>query len=125
MQVEEMNVLVLAYLGDSIYEGYIRETLIKRGISNVKDLQKESLNYVSAVSQAKIIQDLIEDNFFNEEELNLIKRGRNHKNTRHPKSCDAITYRYATAFETLIGYLYLKNNSDRIKEIVNKVFKEV
>ncbi len=125
MQVEDKNVLVLAYLGDSIYEGYIRETLIKRGISNVKDLQKESLNYVSAVSQAKIIQDLIDDNFFNEEELNLIKRGRNHKNTRHPKSCDAITYRYATALETLIGYLYLKNNSDRIKEIVNKIFKGV
>ena len=58
MDINEINVLVLAYLGDSIYESIVREHLIKKKISNVKDLQKESLNYVSAVSQAKILQIL-------------------------------------------------------------------
>ena len=125
MEVEGINTLVLAYLGDSIYEGFVRENLVKSGISNVKELQKKSLDYVSAKSQARIVQKLIDNNFFSDEELTVIKRGRNHKISRHPKSCDAITYRYATAFETLIGYLYLKNKIDRIKEIINRIFEEV
>ena len=124
MEIDEINVLVLAYLGDSIYEGMVREKLIKRKISNINDLQRESLNYVSARSQAKILSDLIEKEVLSDQELDIVKRGRNHKNNRHPKSCDVITYKHATAFETLIGYLYLQNKSDRIKEIINIIFKE-
>lgn len=125
MQIDNMNILVLAYLGDSIYEGHIREILIRIGISNVKDLQEKSLNYVSAKSQAGILQKLIDENFFDAEELSVIKRGRNHKNSRHPKSCDALTYKHSTAFESLFGYLYLKGKDDRIKQIVDKIFSEV
>lgn len=125
MQINNMNVLVLAYLGDSVYEGHVRESLIRRGISNVKDLQENSLNYVSAKSQAGILQKLIDEKFFNAEELSIIKRGRNHKNSRHPKSCDALTYKHSTAFETLFGYLYLTGKYDRIKQIVDKIFSGV
>ena len=125
MEIETINILVLAYLGDSIYENLVREFLIKQSIANVNDLQKESLKFVSAISQAKILQNLIDNDILNESEIEIIKRGRNHKNSRHPKSCDVLTYKHATAFEALIGYLHLKNNDDRIKEITHYIFKEV
>lgn len=118
--VQEINVLVLAYLGDTIYEDYIREYLIKKGINNVNDLQKEAINYVSAKAQSEIIHKLISENFFTEEELAIIKRARNHK-SGHPKNCDPVTYKYATALEALIGYLKLANKIDRINKIINKI----
>ena len=120
--VDEINVLVLAYLGDSVYEIYVREHLIKLGIANVNDLQRESINYVSAKSQAKFLKLLIDENYFNEKELSVIKRGRNYKSGRHPKNCDVVTYKYATAFETLIGYWYLNKEKDKIYELMVKIF---
>lgn len=118
---KEINVLVLAYLGDTIYEDYIREYLIQLGIGNVNDLQKASINYVSANSQARIVKKLVSDNFLTDEELSIIRRARNHKNISHPKNCDVVTYKYATGFEALIGYLKLENRIDRIEEIINKI----
>ncbi len=121
MNVLEVNSLALAYLGDSIYESYIREYLIKKGISHVNDLQVESLNYVSAKSQARILKDLMDKNIFTEEELSVIKRARNTKSKSHPKSCDIITYQHATSLEALFGYLKLRKNEERIEEIISKI----
>lgn len=121
MNIKEINVLVLAYLGDTIYEDYIREYLINLGINNVNDLQKNSIKYVSAKGQAKYLKDLMQIEFFTEEEIDVIKRARNHKNNSHPKNCDIVTYKYATAFEALIGYLKLQNKIERIEEIINKI----
>lgn len=121
---KEINSLVLAYLGDTIYEDYIREYLIKKGISNVHELQEASMNYVSAKSQARILEELINKNIFNEEELEIIKRARNNNSHKAPKSCDPITYRKATGLEALIGYLRLEKNNQRIDEIMNEVLKE-
>lgn len=121
MKIREINVLVLAYLGDTIYEDYIREYLIGLGINNVNDLQKASIKYVSAKGQAQFLKVLMEIDFFTDEELSVIKRARNHKCASHPKSCDIITYKYATAFEALIGYLKLQKNITRIEEIINKI----
>ena len=118
---KEINSLVLAYLGDTIYEDYIREYLIKKGFSNVNDLQNEAIKYVSAKSQATFLNKLLDDNFFSESELDIIRRARNHKCNSHPKNCDIITYKHATAFEAIIGYLKLENNIDRIDEIINKI----
>lgn len=115
------NMLVLAYLGDSIYETYIRKYLISIGICKVKELQKESIKYVSAKGQAYYLKEMIDNNFFNEEELNIIKCARNHKNNHKPKNCDIITYKYATGLEALIGYLYYQNNIARIEEIMNYI----
>lgn len=120
--VDEINVLVLAYLGDSVYEIYIREYLIKLGIANVNDLQKESIKYVSAKAQAGFLKSLIEDNYFNEKDLSIIKRGRNYRSGRHPKNCDVVTYKYATAFETLIGYWYLNNEKEKIDKLMERIF---
>ena len=77
MNTKEINVLVLAYLGDTIYEDYIRKYLINKKISNVNDLQKESVKYVSAKGQAKYLTDMIKNNFFTDEEIGIIKRARN------------------------------------------------
>lgn len=116
--IRNINVLVLAYLGDSVYEIYVREKLIKDGFSNVNALQKESIKYVSAKAQAKFLDNLIKNDFFDSDELEVIKRGRNYKTGRHPKNCDVITYKYATALETLIGYWYLTDNKYRIKKLM-------
>ena len=124
MSILEINVLVLAYLGDTIYENYVRRFLINKNIGNVNELQKESIKYVSAINQAKIIKELIDANFFTEEELNLIKRARNYKSNSHPKNCDVITYKYATALEALIGYLDLSSNKTRIDEIMETILYE-
>ena len=124
MQTIEINVLVLAYLGDTIYENYIRKYLIGKGIGNVNDLQKESINYVSAKSQAKFLQDMLDNNFLSDEEITVVKRARNYKTTSHPKNCDIVTYKYATGLESLIGYLDLEGKKDRIDEIMNFILGE-
>lgn len=124
MQTIEINVLVLAYLGDTIYENYVRKYLIGKGIGNVNDLQKESINYVSAKSQAKFLQDMLDNKFLSDEEIIVVKRARNYKTTSHPKNCDIVTYKYATGLESLIGYLDLEGKKDRIDEIMNFILGE-
>ena len=124
MNVLEINVLVLAYLGDTIYENYVRHYLINKGIGNVNDLQTESINYVSAKNQAKFLEEMINNNFFSEEELSVIKRARNYKSNSHPKNTDIITYKHATALEAIIGYLDLNNNKNRIDEIMKYILGE-
>ena len=123
MNVLEINVLVLAYLGDTIYENYVRRHLVNSGIGNVNDLQKNATNYVSAVNQAKFLTEMMDSDFLIEEELDVVKRARNYKTTSHPKSCDIITYKYATGLEALIGYLDLKNNKERIDEIMEFILE--
>ena len=119
MNLLEINVLVLAYLGDTIYEDYVREYLILKGISNVDALQKEAITYVSAASQASFLQKMMECNFLEDYELDIVKRARNYKTTSHPKNCDIVTYKYATGLEALIGYLRLDSKKERIDEIMN------
>ena len=114
------NVLTLAYIGDAIYELYIREYLINKGITKVNDLQVEAIKYVSANNQASFLKEMMEKDFFNEEELDIIKKARNHKSHKS-KSTDIVTYKHATAIEALIGYLYFNNNKKRIDEIMNHI----
>ncbi len=116
-----MNALVLAYLGDSVYELYIREYLIQKGIVKVKELQKECIQYVSAKNQTKILEKI--QPMLTEEEEQIVKHGRNAKSHKAPKNTDILTYKYATGFETLIGYLYM-NNQKRLEEIINKVLED-
>ena len=119
MNTLEINVLVLAYLGDTIYENYVRKFLIKQKIGNVNELQKRAINYVSAKNQAKFLQEMIDQKFLVEQELDIVRRARNYKTTSHPKNCDIVTYKHATGLEALIGYLELENKHQRIDEIMN------
>lgn len=114
-----MNNLVLAYIGDAAYELYIREYLINRGIAKVNQLQKKSLEYVSANSQRIILEKLENEKIFTEEEKSIIKRGRNASSHRS-KTTDIITYKKSTGLECLIGHLYL-NNKKRYIEIMERV----
>ena len=123
MNVMEINVLVLAYLGDTIYENYIRKFLILKWISNVNYLQKEAVSYVSASSQASYLTKLLSSNFLTEEEIEVVKRARNYKTTSHPKSCDILTYKHATGLEALIGCLDLTKQKERIDEIMDFIFR--
>jgi len=123
MDVREINVLVLAYLGDTIYENYVRKYLINSGIGNVDALQKRAVDYVSAKAQCSFVKDMMENNFFSEEELSVIMRARNNTNNSHPKNCDVVTYKYATGLEALIGYLNLNNKDERITEIMNYILE--
>jgi len=115
-----MNINTLAYLGDAIYEVYIRKLLIDKGIVKTNLLQKEAIKYVSAKSQVRILNKLINDNILTERELEIVKRGRNNSKDSHPKNTDVVTYKLSTGFEALIGYLYL-NDKDRLLEILQKI----
>lgn len=123
----EYNSLVLAYIGDAVYEVFVRKYLIELNIVKVNDLQKKSLDYVSAKNQAFFLKELLNKDFFSQEELEIIKRARNTKTHSKPKNCDILTYKHATALESVIGYLYINNDLKRIEEIFNciKKIKEV
>ena len=121
MDIKMINVITLAYLGDAIYEVYIREKMIKEAPLKVEQLQKKAINYVSAKAQAKILSNLIDTNALTEEELDIVKRGRNYKRSSHPKNTDIINYKLSPGFETLIGYLYLSGKKTRLREILELI----
>ena len=121
MDVNLINIMTLAYLGDALYEVYIREHLIKNGVAKVEELQKKAINYVSAKAQAKILDDLLDKEILTEFEIDIVKRGRNYKRASHPKNTDIITYKMSSGFEAMIGYLYLNNDKDRLDEIMNYI----
>lgn len=120
MNTKTINIQVLALLGDAIFSLYIREELLKLGINNPKKLQGKSIEYVSAKGQVKILNELIENKFLTEEELDIVKRGRNNKKDSHPKNTEIVTYKLSTGFEALLGDLYL-NNKQRLEEILNQI----
>lgn len=121
MKTVERNVLVLAYLGDTIYENYVRRYLVEQRIESVNELQKKAVAYVSAKKQAQFVRILLEKNFFSEEEIDIIMRARNYKTGSHPKNCSIVDYKYATGLESLIGYLTLEDRHSRIDEIMNVI----
>lgn len=124
MNTNQINSLVQAYLGDSVYELLIRDHFIKKGINKVNNLQKLVTNYVSAKAQSTYINYLIDNKLLTDEELDIVKRGRNAKVISHPKNTDILTYKWATALECLFGYLYIKNDNKRINELINIILGE-
>lgn len=123
MKTNQVNTLVLAYIGDSIYELFVREHLISKGINNVNDLQKEAKRYVTAKNQSVYLDKIISNNLLTESEIDIVKRARNSKIKSHPKNTDIITYKYATGLEALIGHLYLEEKKDRINEIMKNILE--
>lgn len=121
MDLNLINVITLAYIGDAVYEVYVREYLIRNGIAKVEELQKEAVKYVSAKNQCKILSYLMNNNLLTESELDIVKRGRNYKRASHPKNTDIITYKMSSGFEAMIGYLYLNNDKDRLNGIMNYI----
>lgn len=120
MNTKLINVQVLALLGDAIYSLYIREKLIEAGYNDIEKIQKKQIEYVSAKGEVKILNYLNDNNLLTDEELDIVKRGRNYKNNSHPKNTDIITYKLSTGFELLLGDLYL-NNKERLYEILQLI----
>ena len=114
MEIVPYNGTTLAFIGDAVMTLYIREKLVKEGYQRPNDLQKMTSQYVSAKAQANYLTQLMDQEFFNEDELEIIKRGRNAQTKTIAKNADVITYRLATGFEAIIGYYYLMNNEDRL-----------
>ena len=127
MNTKELSGGTLAYLGDAIWSLYVRSYLVEKGLKKPDDLQKKSVEFVSAKSQAGIFISLLEKNFFTNEEIEIYKRGRNYKSNSSPKNTDIQIYRISTGFEALIGYWYVEKNEERIKQLweVVKTIMEV
>jgi ribonuclease III family protein len=115
---QEMNALTLAYLGDAVYELWVRTHMLEQGHEKVKELHKQVISYVRASTQAQILRALLPD--LNEVEQQVVLRGRNAKGG-HPKNVDVVTYRHATAFESLVGYWHLNRQNDRMQWAFNQV----
>jgi ribonuclease-3 family protein len=109
---------VLAYIGDAVYEMYVRELLVRRGNMPVGRLHREATRYVSAAAQRTRLTNIKDT--LTEEELHIFKRGRNAKSTV-PKNADMTDYRIATGLEALIGYIYLSGNKRRLDEIMSLI----
>ncbi len=117
-----LNSLALAYMGDAVFESYVRYHLIQNGQVRPNQLHREATKYVSAKAQAAIAHQMLDEGFLTESEVTILKRGRNAKSGSVPKNTDVQTYRYSTAFEALIGYLHLSGNEARLEEIILKSF---
>lgn len=114
---EHMSAQALAYIGDAVYELYIRGMLVAGGIRSSKKLHAAKVEYAKASGQ-RLAYDRVQD-ILDEIESRVAARGRNSKSGSVPKNADPADYSYATAFEALLGYLYLKNNKSRLMEILD------
>ncbi|MBE6065107.1 Mini-ribonuclease 3 [Clostridium cochlearium] len=118
--VKQMNPLVLAYIGDAVYEIFIRTYIVSRNKDTcVNKLHKKTIQFVKANAQSYFIKEIQE--YLNEEEIRIFKRGRNTKSNTAAKNACIQDYRMATGFEAVIGYLYLLNENERLEEIMKLV----
>ena len=122
INANECSPLNLAYIGDSVFEIFVRTRVIKNGNMPVNKLHKISKDFVNAKSQARMFNK-IKDNL-TEEEMAVMKRGRNAKSFTSAKNASITDYRHATGLEALFGYLYIKGEIKRLNEIFNMCIKK-
>ena len=137
-----INTTALAYIGDAVYEIYVREHVLGQDLSgmdknfgaHVDALHKRAIRYVRADGQAKAVKAMLNEGFLGDEEAALVRRARNHKTASKPKNADAMDYKYATAFEALIGFWHLSAQAggddsadakQRMEEIIFKAFERI
>lgn len=121
---KEINTTALAFLGDAVYEVYARNHVMEDGCQRADQLHRMAVKYVCADGQAKAVKSLMQD-FLTEEEIKLVKRARNHKTTSKARSADPVTYKLATAFEALIGYLHLAGDAARMEVVIAEALKRI
>ena len=115
-EINLLSPLTWAYVGDCVYELYIRTKLVNETKLKPHALHKETIKYVKAEAQAKILKKIYDK--LTEEEKEIVRRGRNSENHHMPKNATMEDYMYATSFESLIGYLYLVGKTERLREIL-------
>ena len=115
---EQINGIALAYMGDAIYEVYVRKHLLQKGITKPTKLHHKATHYVSAKAQAFLIEKMHEKGLMTEEEAEYYRRGRNAKSHTSAKNTSVLTYRISTGFEALFGYLFLSGQTKRLEQLV-------
>ena len=112
----------LAYIGDAVYEVFVRLRSVDACSRHAQDMNRYTVHYVCAQSQAKAARGLVNGSY-TEEELSLFRRARNRTNTAHPRGCTPTEYKLATGFEAVIGWLYISGDNDRLSEITESAIK--
>lgn len=113
----QINSLALAFIGDGVYDLLVREELVCSANRPVRDLNKEKVGIVCCQAQAELLHRL--EPLLTEEEADVVRRGRNAHVAHAPKNATMAQYHAATAFESLIGYLYLSGRIQRIRELLD------
>ncbi|QNN72821.1 Mini-ribonuclease 3 [Vagococcus carniphilus] len=117
--------LTLAYVGDAIYEVYIRDFLIRSGQTRPNQLHRMATHYVSAKAQHYLIEAMIEADILTDDEKAVYKRGRNAKSHTSAKNTSIFIYRASTGFEALMGYLHLTDQKERLEELIGWSIKKI
>ena len=123
LKAREYSPLALAYIGDSVYDLYIRTRVLEKGNRHVTDMHKDSVRFVKANAQAQSAHAF--EKFLTEDEMRVLKWGRNAKSNTSPKNADITDYRLATGFETLLGYLYLEGETERLSFLMEKAYAAI
>ena len=118
MDYKTYNSIALAFLGDAVYERFIRERIVRHGSVGADKMHREAVRYVKAAAQEHALRVMADS--LTEDEADVVRRARNHKITSKPKNADPLTYKMATAFEALLGYLYLDGQDERLAEIMEQ-----
>jgi ribonuclease-3 family protein len=118
MDYKNYNSIALAFLGDAVYEKFIRERIVRHGFVGADRMHKEAVHYVKAAAQEHALRAMMDG--LSETEADVVRHARNHKITSKPKNADPLTYKMATAFEALLGYLYLSGQEERLTEIMEQ-----
>ncbi|MCL1982583.1 MAG: ribonuclease III [Clostridiales bacterium] len=117
---KQLNTTALAFMGDAVYELRVREKVVQSGQASADKLHGMAVKYVNAEAQAKALKAIFDE--LSEEEQDLVRRARNRKPATKPKNADPLTYKLASAFEALVGHLYLTGDEKRLGEIVSLAF---
>ena len=124
-QLRKMNTTTLAYLGDAVFEVIVREKIVTDKPGDVDRAHHTAVSYVSASGQAKAAKAMVASGFLTEEETALYKKGRNHRAMSRPQHADPKEDKIATGFEALLGWLYLSDERERLREIAAEAVRIV
>ena len=120
----QINILELAYLGDAIYELCVREYVLRTsGSARADMLHRAGVAFVCAAGQAAALKTMSEDGFLTEEEKDFVRRAHNHKTATRPKNADPVDYKWATAFEALLGLKHLAGEPERLTQIMQRAIE--
>lgn len=116
--LNQVNPINLAFMGDGVYEIYVREHIVRTFPTlKIHEIHRKAVTFVKAESQANVIRTLMDRNILTQEERDWVRRGRN-QHSMAPKNASISDYRYATGLETLVGYLYLSGQHKRVEELI-------
>lgn len=122
---QQLNGTTLAYLGDAVWEAYVRQHLLQQGLTKVNSLQRRATYFVSAKSQAALVALMQADDYLTTDEWDIFRRGRNAKSYTHAKNTSIQTYNISTGFEAVFGYLQISGQSSRLHELARWCLNQV